>query len=121
MAILFTQIATVAYACPVLKGVDADRSGATAGMPCPHATSPAAMLDADQPGLCLQHCQFGTTQLPADQAQPVCAAVAAPQPLFVLSPVEAPAIEASHWARREADRERAPPPAHSILHCCFRI
>jgi hypothetical protein len=54
--VLFTQLATAAYACPA--AIDASRSMPMAEMPgCDQDMS--AAMDADQPQLCKAHCQQG--------------------------------------------------------------
>ncbi len=119
LAILFTQIATAAYACPALKVVVSDAS--MAGMPCSEMMSDDITLDAAQPGLCLQHCQFGSTQQPSDLAHPVVAGGPAVLPWLTLHPALAPALDRPAWLEHARSRQGIPPTAHSILHCCFRI
>ena len=118
MAILFTQIATAAYACPAMPRADA---GAMSGMPCAEMMATGVALDAGQPGLCQQHCQFGTTHQPVDPAQTLAVAQAVPLELFALSPTVVRHVQAAPWAAHQRSRERAPPPTHAILHCCYRI
>ena len=118
MAILFTQIATAAYVCPAMQRSDATAMG---DMPCAEMMAAGVALDADQPGLCRLHCQFGTTHQPADPAQTLAVAQAAPLELFVLSPTVVPQVQAAPWAAHERSRDRAPPPTHAVLHCCYRI
>ena len=125
MAILFMQLATAAYACPANAANRAPgemAAAAMAGMPCAEAMAQGTALDAEQPGLCQQHCQFGHTQQPSDPWPLLQAPAATPLLLFVLAPAALPAV-APGWAQRARARthERAPPLAHSILHCCFRI
>ncbi len=123
-AVLFSQVAVAAHACPqVLARADA---GAMAGMPCAEMMSmapvPDTTLDADQPGLCLQHCQFGSTGgQPADHAAPVGIAIVAWLLLFTLLPTAPRLASRFTWLARQRRRDRAPPPPHSILHCCHRI
>lgn len=114
LAFLFTQVATAAYACPAVS------APSMAGMPCAQMMSAGAALDAEQPGLCQQHCQQGNTQQVGDSSM-------APLPtpvlvaLFTLSPVVPLAADGSLLAAHERRRDHAPPPAHSLLHCCYRI
>lgn len=119
LAILFTQIATAAYACPAMKLAAPDAS--MAGMPCAEMMSDAITLDAAQPGLCLQHCQFGHTQQPSDPAQPVVAGSPVLLPWVTLQLALAPGLDRPAWLEHARSRQRIPPTAHSILHCCFRI
>ncbi len=124
--ILFTQVAVAAYTCPqVLSRADAN-SSAMVGMPCAETMSKAlasdTTLDANQPGLCLQHCQFGSTGgQPADNAAPVGVAIVAWLLLFTLIPTAARPVGGLAWTVRQRRRDRARPPPHSILHCCHRI
>lgn len=121
-AIVFSQIAVAAHACPLTPVDGGPGPVAMAGMPCAETMSPAMTLDADQPGLCLQHCQFGSTGgQPADHAVPIAVAVVAWLLLFTLIPTAARLISSSVWLARQHRRDRAPPPPHSILHCCHRI
>lgn len=114
LAVLFTQVATAAYVCPI-----GSKQG-MADLPCAQMMSMAA-LDTEQPGLCQQHCQQGNTQQAPDH-NPV---VPLPAPtlvaLFTLSPVVPLAADGGRLAAHERRRDHAPPLAHSILHCCYRI
>lgn len=56
--LLFTQLATAAYACPALVAA-AQASVAMAEMPGCAGNMPGAM-DPDQPRLCQAHCQQGS-------------------------------------------------------------
>ena len=122
-AVLFTQMATAAYACPALSGkADAAADiGEMAGMPCAEAMQDGVAFDADQSGLCLQHCQFGNTQQPADPLPPLGVAAPALLPLYALDSGAAASAEPSGSAEHRRARERVPRPPHSILHCCYRI
>jgi hypothetical protein len=124
LAVLFAQLATAAHACPAGRaaGGAADVASAPmaqAAMPCAEMLGAGMPLDADEPGLCQQHCQFGNTQHCGDAAQPLPMATLAllyvvPQPVLAL-----PAVAA--WGWTGAYRERAPPLPHSIAHCCYRL
>ena len=124
-AVLFTQLVTTAHACPLAGAMNG--ASARAAMPCAEMSAEMSTgASADRPelaalGVCQQHCQFGTTQQPAEPMQVLLAAVAMPALLFVLV-VAPPALhEAPAWQLRERGRERAPPLALSVAHCCFRI
>ncbi len=123
VAMLFTQLATAAYACPAMHSGQPQDGGMAgmAGMPCA-AMAPASMaLDADQPGLCMQHCQFGSTQQPADAPQPFGVAAPALLPLFTLAPAAVtPGLPAA-WTAHRRQLERVPRAPHSLVHCCWRI
>jgi hypothetical protein len=113
LAILFTQIATAAHACPM-------NQVAASAMPCAAMMAASVALDVEQPGLCLQHCQQGNTQA-ADHSPVPLPPLPALVALFTLSPNEPPADVGSQLAAHERRRDHAPPLAHSILHCCYRI
>lgn len=115
LAILFTQFATAAYACPGLARGSTAVQGSDASTPCD--------MDPAQPGLCRAHCQFGSTQTPAADVQLDAAPVAALLALFLPGLAIAAPRGASAPGRRERARrrDRSPPRALSILHCCFRI
>lgn len=124
MALLFSQIAVAAYACPALGGrVDrgsADRV-ATAGMPCAEMMAAGVPLDPEQPTLCKQHCQFGTTTQVVDHVPPAFVPVTALPALFEVSLDQGLDTALSSWAEDERLRDRPPTLALSIAHCCFRI
>ena len=116
MTLLFAQVATAAYWCPT----QAQPAEAMAGIPCAEMMAQGVPLDADQPGLCQQHCQVGSTLQPADPGQGLQAPAIVPVLVFVLSTDTATSLDAV-WAQHARSRERAPPLAHSIAHCCYRI
>jgi hypothetical protein len=107
LAILFAQVATAAYACPAYT------------MPCAMTMADGAQLDPDQPALCLQHCLAPSQAL--DQGNSVSVAVPAALPALVVELVPRSLSESAAWTTRDRARDRAPPPPHSILHCCYRI
>ena len=78
--LLFTQLATAAYACPQLAPESADAAAAMAVMPDCDGSMPASM-DPEQPQLCKAHCEAGKTsvnsQLAAPDAPPALAGGAA--------------------------------------------
>jgi len=120
LAILFTQIAVAAYACPSMRG-EAQADAERAGMPCAEMMGAGLALDAEQPGLCLQHCQFGSNQQPADSQPPLGAAAPVLLPLFRVTPSVATSSLRAAWSGHERARQRVPRTASSILHCCYRI
>ena len=79
-----------------------------------------AQPDVDQPVLCYQHCQPEPSQQAADQGVTVANAMVALL-LFVLSPTAVTPVGGFIGLMRLRRRDRAPPPPHSILHCCHRI
>lgn len=124
MAVLFSQIAVAAYACPAV-GERADLGSADAmamaGMPCAEMMAAGVPLDPEQPTLCMQHCQFGTTTQVVDHVSPAFVPVTALPAVFEVSLDQALDPVLSAWAEDERQRDRPPPLALSIAHCCFRI
>lgn len=128
-AVLFTQLVTTAHACAMANAAGvaaraADRAAApsaAAGMPCAErnaaAGAPAAALD----GVCQQHCQFGTTQQPAEPMQLLPVVAALPALLWVLAVEPCLGRVAPGWRAHERVRERAPPPDLRVTHCCYRL
>ena len=81
----------------------------------------ALPLDPEQPALCLQHCQFGTTTQVVDHVPPAFVPVTTLPALFEVSLDQGLDTVLSAWAEDERLRDRPPPLALSIAHCCFRI
>ena len=120
MALLFSQIAVASYACPAMgEQARSAEVAAMAGMPCAEMMAAGVPLDPEQPTLCMQHCQFGSTTQVVDHVPAVFAPVTACPALFTLSVYAR--LELSSWAEAERLRDRPPPLAHSIEHCCYRI
>ncbi|TWO64432.1 hypothetical protein FN976_28265 [Caenimonas sedimenti] len=111
-ALLFTQSAIAAYACPgVFKAVEMAQM-ADAGMPCAEA-----MADA-QPTLCHAHCQSAAGTL--DQSQPVSpAALLAPATILTVR-LPSPRESVGLAVQPSVLRTSASPPL-AVMHCCFRI
>jgi hypothetical protein len=118
-AVLFVQLVTTAHACPLMTG--AGTVARQAQLPCAGTPDDAGAPDAGMTGVCQQHCQFGTTQQPAEPMQLAALPVALPAPLFVLAPAPAASPEAPAWRVHDRERERAPPVALSVAHCCYRL
>lgn len=78
--LLFTQLATAAYACPQLSPAAAEAVAVMAAMPDCDGTMPTRM-DPEQPQLCKAHCEAGdssvNSQATALDAPPAMAAGAA--------------------------------------------
>lgn len=98
LGILFSQVAIAAYACPWLVGPTTGAPASEqvgddmAGMPCEGAAQQAGIeLDANQPGLCVQHCTQGSQSV--DTSPPL-----AFLPALVLAFV-LPALEVSESLR----------------------
>lgn len=117
-AVLFTQLVTTAHACP--RAGSAQAPATPAAMPC-EMMSGAAVPDADLSGVCKQHCQFGTTQQPAEPMHLLPAPAAMPALLFVLVPAPSVPGELTAWRVHERERERAPPPDPRVANCCYRL
>ena len=84
-AVLFTQLAVAAYACPALMGMDDSMRVAMAdtmdaGMPG------CEQVDTDNPNLCLQHCQAGSQSLQTTPQVSIPSVVMVP--LAIIEPVQ---------------------------------
>lgn len=115
-ALLFTQSAMAAYACPgVAKAVQVAQM-TEAEMPCAESMSKA--MDDEQPALCHAHCQSNQGTL--DQYQP--AQLATAIHFGPVLTVAVPSIQRPSEAFVQASRLRpsASPPL-AIANCCFRI
>ena len=121
LALLFSQLAVAAYACPAHRAQSEDGPATMVGMPCAAMTAAAAELDPDQPVLCLQHCQFGAASCVADQVLPALAHVTAFPALFTVALDAGRHGAPETGAERERLRHRPPPLAHTLAHCCFRL
>ena len=88
-AVLFTQLAVAAYACPVMTG-PANVIAATI-VDDTHAGMPGCeMPDAGNPNLCLQHCQAGNQSVQTLPHVEVPAFAAFPTPALIEpAPLEA--------------------------------
>lgn len=120
LTILFTQVATAAYVCPMAAPAgQREGSSAMAGMPCAEMMSGGGIqaLDPAQPGLCLHHCMDGSQTFEPAHAPSVPAS--ALLPTLTLRMPERQGLPA--WSAHRRSRERAPPLPHSLDHCCFRI
>jgi len=116
-ALLFTQGALAAYACPA--GAGASDQNLAAAMPADcDQMGPNAAMDADTPNLCLAHCQSAQQSNDHPHAPTVQAVM-----INVLT-IELPDLKAQAGSGRAAIVEHVPAaasPPHTILHCCFRI
>lgn len=121
MVILFSQVAIAAYVCPAMSGkADAATIG-MAGMPCADMMAAGAQLDPKQPTLCMQHCQFGSVSQVVDHVPAVFVSATALPPTLTVTVDEGLDADLRSWAEDERRRDRPPPVAHSIAHCCYRI
>lgn len=121
MALLLSQLAIAAYACQAMSGQSRSDTAAMAGMPCAEMMAAGVPLDPEQPTLCMQHCQFGVTTQVVDHVPPVFAPVTTFPALFTVTVDERMDLGLRSWAEDERMRNRPPPIAHSIAHCCYRI
>ena len=121
MVILFSQVAIAAYACPVMSGTADTELPDMAGMPCAQMMAAGVPLDAEQPTLCMQHCQFGSASQVVDHVPAVFVAVTALPPSLTVSVDEGRDANLRSWAENDRLRDRPPPLPHSIAHCCYRI
>lgn len=116
-ALLFMQLATAAYACPLLSKQGNSTLSMSATLPCAEMMAQGKVAGDEQPGLCIEHCKAGSQSVERAPAVP------APMPaLFALVSVSNLVAERAGPALRSAAlRDRAPPLAHSVVHCCYRI
>ena len=121
MAILFAQFAIAAYACPATPSGAAAGTQDMTGMPCAEMMAAGVALDSEQPVLCMQHCQFGSTIQATDHVTPGVAPSAALPATLTLCVDDRRELALSSWAEREHLRDRPPPLPHSVVHCCYRI
>ena len=122
MALLFSQFAVASYACPAMgERARSAEVAAMAGMPCAEMMAAGLPLDPEQPTLCIQHCQFGSTTQVVDHVPAVFAPVTAFPALFTVSGDDRLDLGLRSWAEDERLRDRPPPLALSIAHCCYRI
>ena len=117
VALLLMQFAVFAYACPTSASspdLMAARAPATMGDPC---AKMGGKIDTENPGLCLEHAQFGV-QSATHAETPVVIPVALASALVAVP--EGLAASARPMPRTN-DRGWSEPSALSILHCCFRF
>jgi hypothetical protein len=100
VTMLFAQLATAAYACP--------------------SRQPCAMTeDAAHPALCAKHCQPDSPAPEPVHVLPL--GGPPPDPVLSVAPAEASGDVSAAWTARRLARDRAPPPALGVLHCCYRL
>jgi hypothetical protein len=103
VALLLSQIAMAAYACPAVgERADFADMAAMAGMPCAEMMAAGVALDPEQPTLCMQHCQFGSTTQVVDHVPAVFAPVTAFPALFTVSVDGQMDLGLSSWAETSA-------------------
>lgn len=121
VAVLFAQLATAAYACPAMGRASGEVPEAMAGMPCAEMMAGTRAVDDTQSGLCFEHCQADTGQVPADPSQLANVPAAALAAFFVVLPPLAQEGIDTRWPAAGGGCERAPPDAHRVVHCCWRL
>lgn len=121
IVLLFSQLAVAVYACPAMSGKAAAGATDMAGMPCAQMMAAGAALDAEQPTLCMQHCQFGSVSHMVDHMPAVFLSATALPPTLTVPADEDRGADHRSWAENERLRDRPPPLSHSIAHCCYRI
>lgn len=113
IALLFTQLAVSAYACPMLNG------GVTAQMQmADNADTTCDEMDMAQPGLCQHHCLDGQ-QINNDS--PLDPSALAFIPAFVVSLTVSVTTTFETTIVAAPSLHHATSPPLSIRNCCFRI
>ena len=119
VALLLMQFAVSAYACPMsASSLGFAVSQAKTKMPEP-CGSMDGKIDTKNPGLCLQHAQYGfqsTTYAETPAVLPVVLGST-----LVVEVVPEGLDTSSLPKLRPRDRRWSEPLALSILHCCFRF
>lgn len=85
-----------------------------AGMPCADM-----MGDDGLTGLCIEHCKGGSQSM--EPAATLAVPLPALLPLFTVDPLQVDSGGPVVWAAGERRRDRDPPLAHSLAHCCYRL
>jgi hypothetical protein len=112
LAILFSQLAVAAYACPNMAPAMAQMEEGVEAMPC------CAEPDPEAPQLCWQHYQAGKQSADRPDA-PTVSAVVAILHVMPAPPLATPPAAAPGTFHPPALERRVEPPA-SIRNCCFR-
>lgn len=115
LALLFTRLATAAYACPSVLA-------AAAAMPCIGSSADELHqpMEAGEAALCLEHCKSGAQAVDAGHAPTPAAPASYPTLVVQLADADAGDVAAPSWTARALARERAPPPVCRVLYCCLR-
>lgn len=107
-AVLLTQLAVAAYACPLLTWLGADNRMSTS-MPDDMSAMPSCKkLDIGNPNLCLQHCQAGSQSV--QTAVQLSIPPAATMPLTIIEPVQPDSSLEITTQSALLERETSPPP-----------
>ena len=107
VAVLFTQLAVAAYACPELAGAGASpvTHGQTLSMP-----AGCEMPDSGNPSLCRPHCQVGNQSLTGDRYVSVPAAMPMTVRLTIVGPLQSASAPELTNLPVLRERETGPPP-----------
>jgi hypothetical protein len=114
-ALLWTQSAIAAYACPALAEAVELVAMSEAGMPCAEMMAQAAQ--DDQPALCVAHCHPTVQSADAYQVP----AVAAPALLATVMVTTMPEPSTASNLLSTPDLRRSTSPPLAVRHCCLRI
>lgn len=120
IAVLFSQLAVSAYACPLagtlLGSTDApaETESTRYRTPCESTTGGA---DSEFPGLCAEHCQQSPQY---DQVKHLELPPLTLVDLYPILPLNAALLPDRAMPAVFAAIGK-PPPSHAILHCCLRI
>jgi hypothetical protein len=115
---LFTQLATAAYACPQLALEPGNAAATMAAMPGCDGSMPASM-DPDQPQLCKAHCEAGKTSVNSQVAAPDAPPAMAVGAALVGSVDVAEAAQLA--ATMPASVAEGPPPGSPPLYLSFLV
>ena len=113
IAMLFTQLAGAAYACPLLN-----RDAAAQMQMANYADATCDDRDKDQPAMCQHHCQDGQ-QINNDSPLDRSALAFVPAFVVSLAVISTTTFETSIVAAPSLHHATSPP--LSIRNCCFRI
>jgi hypothetical protein len=116
-ALLWTQSAIAAYACPALAEAAQIVAMAQANMPCAEMMAQAAQ--EDQPAMCIAHCHPTVQSADAYQVPAIAAAAQIVGGVFSLVAVPGPAAESI--IAKSPDLRRSTSPPIAVEHCCLRI
>ena len=124
-AMLFSQLAIAAYACPALASAGSPASASETtmagadGQAMSNCEGMTRSADGSLPNLCAAHCQYGQQSGQASTLNVPCVCLAA----LYATPLAPEAVAAPPRAVAFLSRAlaAASPPPHAILHCCFRI
>ena len=115
LALLFTQFAVAAYACPKLSSHDVSASSA---MPIVVDAAGCDEMKSRPSTLCFEHC-FVRDQGPGHVESPAIPLTVLSARFIVLPDISS--LRASGFSEHSDGIAPAASPPHTVLHCCFRI